>query len=237
MAQEFRAEFIERVERTKSVVSFRMKPLVRIDFIAGQFVQVLFDESDKANKTVNKYLSFSCAPGKEYFEVTKRISESDFSKRLLVLKKGDNVSLKGPLGHCVLDSAYEKIAFLIGGIGITPVVSMLEHIAENKMKTNACLLYSNMSDDDIAFKPELDTWSRDNANIKVVHTVVNRLRGDKNCFVGMITKDFVIGEVPDFKERDFYLFGPPAMVNAMKVICREIGCDMEKVRAENFTGY
>ncbi len=234
---EFRVEFIERIERTKSVSSFRFKPQGLIDFIPGQFVQIFFDEKDRANKQLNKYLSFSCRPGKAYLEVTKRLSASAFSSRLLALKKGDSILFKGPMGHCVLDQSSQKAAFLIGGIGITPVISILEHVADKKIKVDARLLYSNMTDEDMAFKEHLDAWAKDNENIKVVYTVVNRVANNCPCFVGMITKDFVISQVPDYQDRAFYLFGPPAMVNAMKAICQEIGCAMSKVKAENFLGY
>ncbi|MFA6378394.1 MAG: FAD-dependent oxidoreductase [Candidatus Omnitrophota bacterium] len=235
--QEFRAQFLERIERTKTVVSFRFKPEKDVDFTAGQFVQFFLKESDKTDKSLNKYLSFSCAPGKEYIEVTKRISESDFSKRLLSLKKNDSILLKGPLGHCVLDPAFQKVAFLIGGIGITPVISILEQVADKKIKVDALLLYSNMRDDDIAFKHELDAWAKENANIRVLYMVVSCVVDNSRCFEGMITKDFVLQQMPDYKERAFYLFGPPAMVSAMKAICQDIGCDMGKIKTESFIGY
>jgi ferredoxin-NADP reductase len=98
-------------------------------------------------------------------------------------------------------------------------------------------LYSNLTDKDIAFKQELDAWIKENAHIRVVHTVVDCAPDNKSCFSGMITKDFVLAQMPDYKDRAFYLFGPPAMVSAMKDICQEIGCDMGKVKTENFVGY
>jgi ferredoxin-NADP reductase len=60
---------------------------------------------------------------------------------------------------------------------------------------------------------------------------------DKKCFTGMITKDFVIKQIPDHRQRIFYIFGPPGMVSAMSGICSEIGCLSENVKVENFIGY
>lgn len=235
--KEFRAVFIEKVERTKSVVSFRFKPEQPISFLAGQFLQFIFDETAPSNRNLNKYLSFSCRPGKEYIEVTKRISASDFSSRLLSLKKGDTVLLKGPIGHCAIDRVDGSYAFLIGGIGITPVISMIDDIVFKRLSSDIKLLYSNTSDEDVPFKRELDEWTKSCPNIKIVHTVANCPSGDPQYCIGMIDKEFVLRQIPDYKERIFYIFGPPKMVEAMKGICQEIGCLPETIRAEQFVGY
>lgn len=237
MAKEFRAIFVERIERTKTVCSFRFKPQETADFIPGQFAQIIFDENNKANRNLNKYLSFSCRPHLEYIEFTKRISSSDFSKSLLSLTKGDSVLLKSPMGQCILEKPHGKYAFLIGGIGITPVISMLENIVFNKQSADIILLYSNTSDEDIPFHRELEGWAQSLPKIKVVHKVVVCVsRNEKYC-IGMITKEFVLEQVPDYKERTFYIFGPPKMVDAMKSICQEIGCLSERIKAEQFIGY
>lgn len=239
MIKEFRVEFIEKIERTKSVCSFRFKPqeVEVTDFVPGQFAQVIFDENNKTNRNLNKYLSFSCRPHLDYIEFTKRISASDFSKTLLSLKKGDSVLLKSPMGHCTLEKPEGKYAFLIGGIGITPVISMLENIDFNKLSADIIFLYSNTSDEDIPFYKELEGWAQAPLKIKIVHKVVVCASKNERYCIGTITKDFVLQEIPDHKERTFYVFGPPKMVDAMKSICQELGCLPERIKAEEFIGY
>jgi len=164
-------KFIEKIKRTETVRSFRFKSEQKVDFYPGQFLQVIFDEQNKNNRNLNKYLSFSSAPDKDYIEVTKRISDSEFSQRLLELKPGSRILMKAPMGTCIFKDEYEKIGFLIGGIGITPVISILEYIIDKGLATDVCLLYSNKTEDDIAFKPEIDNWSKNNSKIKVIYTV------------------------------------------------------------------
>ena len=60
---EFKAVFEERIERTKTILSFRFRSDENIDFLPGQFVQIVFDEGDKSNRQLNKFLSFSSSPG------------------------------------------------------------------------------------------------------------------------------------------------------------------------------
>ncbi|MDD4013636.1 MAG: xylene monooxygenase, partial [Candidatus Omnitrophica bacterium] len=78
---ERKAVFVERIDRTPTVASFRFRTEGGLEFIPGQFLEVMFNESDRKDRCLNKYLSFSAAPGKEYVEVTKRMSESAFSGR------------------------------------------------------------------------------------------------------------------------------------------------------------
>ena len=231
-----RGIFIEKVKRTPTIESFRFNLEEKIDFLPGQFLQVIFDEGDRNNHSLNKFLSFSSAPGKDYIEVTKRLSDSEFSKALLGLKQGDEVLFKAPMGNCVLEDNYRKIAFLIGGIGITPVISILEYIADKKLDTDVLLFYSNKTEDDIAFREELNHWrSRD--NIKVFFTVTDCESKDTNCIRGRINKELLMEEIKDAQERIFFIFGPPKMVEAMKSICLELDCRKENVKTESFIGY
>jgi ferredoxin-NADP reductase len=78
--KEVKVKFIEKIKRTPSVTSFRFLPAEKIDFIPGQFLQIIFDEKNRGNKDLNKYLSFSCSPQRDYIEITKRLSESEFSE-------------------------------------------------------------------------------------------------------------------------------------------------------------
>ncbi|MDD2654927.1 MAG: FAD-dependent oxidoreductase [Candidatus Omnitrophica bacterium] len=232
-----KAKLIDKIQRTPSVASFRLIPEEQLNFIPGQFLQVVFDKDNSNNKDLNKYLSFSASPSKDYIEFTKRISESNFSQKLKNLNLNDEVTIKAPLGSCVFRDEYKKIAFLIGGIGITPVISIIEFIAGNKIQTDVTLFYSNRTEEEIAFKKELDDWRRNNCNIKVIYTVTDCPAKDSSCVFGRIDKNLLVQNTSDLKERIIFIFGPPKMVEAMKSLCLEVGCKEENLKTESFVGY
>jgi ferredoxin-NADP reductase len=209
----------------------------KIGFVPGQFLQVIFDEANNQNKDLNKYLSFSSSPTKEYIEVTKRLSDSQFSRKLQGLKVQDSVLLKMPLGNCIFKDDYQRIGFLIGGIGITPVISILEYIMDKKLPTDVILIYSNRTEEEIAFKQELDYWRNLNNKIRVIYTVTDCQPKESECIFGRIDKNLLLGRINDYKQRIFFIFGPPKMVEAMNGLCLDIGCDKEDVKIENFIGY
>jgi ferredoxin-NADP reductase len=232
-----KATLVERIKRTATVESFRFQPEQKVDFIPGQFLQVLFDANNLQNRQLNKYLSFSSSPTKKYIEVTKRLSESLFSQNLRNLALGGEVLFKLPMGMCVFKEEYRKIGFLTGGIGITPAISIIEYIVEKGLETDAVLLYSNRTEDDIAFKKELDCWQSQGHNIKVHYTITDCQPKDKSCAYGDINKGLLLEEMADLGERIVFIFGPPKMVEFMNNVCIEAGCKKENVKTERFTGY
>lgn len=232
-----KAKFIEAIKRTPTVESFRFRPEERIIFQPGQFLQIIFDSDNTTNKELNKYLSFSCAPWKEYIEVTKRISMSPFSCRLKDLKKGQEILVRAPLGSCVFKEEYKKIAFLAGGIGITPIISMLEYIAENNLPVDAWLAYSNRSEEEIAFKNQICQWAQASKDVKTLFLVTDCQPLDKTCIFGYINKSLLDEKIKDFAERTVFIFGPPRMVESMKGLCLESGCSQENIKSESFIGY
>lgn len=235
--KELKVRLIERIKRTDTVESFRFKPAERIDFVAGQFMQVILDEQNRENKELNKYLSFSCSPLRPYVEFTKRISQSAFCQRLKALKAGDEILVKAPMGACVYKEDYGKIAFLIGGIGITPVISIIEYITEKKTDSDAVLIYSNRNESEIAFKPQLDQWKGENGKLEIFYTVTDCQPKDHACIYGRISKEILQEKLSDFKERTIFIFGPPRMVDAINSLCMELGCNKDNIKTESFIGY
>lgn len=235
--KEIRVNFQKVVRQTDSMFSFRFVPSEKIEFIPGHFLQLIFDEKNRQNKNLNKYLSFSCMPGKEYIEVTKRISESDFSKSLLGLKEGDSLLIKAPMGTCLFQPDIKKIAFLAGGIGVTPAISIIEYIAENQLAIDVNMLYSNRNVNDIAFKKMLDTYSLKYSNINVEYFVDECSENVSEYHCGCISEKMISKCILDSAERVFYIYGPPVMVNFMRDFCSNLGIHSERLKIEKFIGY
>jgi len=229
-------KLIERIKRTSEVESFRFSVPEPINFMPGQFAKVIFEPGQADNRESNKYISFSSSPLKSYIEITKKISDSKFSKGLTNLKINDEVIIEAPFGRCVFKDEYKEIAFLIGGIGITPVISIIEYIVEKKLDTNIVLFYSNRLEN-FAFKKELDAWHSRFDNLKVIYTVTDCQPRDFKCISGRMTKELLAASIDSWQERMFFIFGPPNMVKAMDNLCKEARCNEDMVKMESFIGY
>jgi ferredoxin-NADP reductase len=225
------------ISRTHDVKSFRFTKPDDFDFVVGQFVWVMFDEADPRNKNLNKILSLSCCPDKDYLEVTKKISKSDFSKALLKLRHGDEVLIKGAAGRCTVDILGPDVCFLSGGIGITPVYPMLEYVTQKGLEHELTLIYANWTEQDIVFKEEINRLQDRNPRIQVYHVLAETDHEDEHRLKGMIDQRVMEQCVPDIDQKEFFIFGPPAMVASMKSLCESLGVASDRIMTESFTGY
>lgn len=224
----------EIIPRTYNVKSFRVETGKAVDYKAGQFLCV----SLKTENECKRYLSISSSPTEEgYIEFTKKITQSDFSNALENLRPGDSAMLQYPFGNFTLEDEQAKIAFLSGGIGITPIRSIAKFVVDKKLDTDIVLVYANRSIKDIVFKEDFDTMQRMHPKFKVVHVLCEPAPGFK-CTVGLINAQVIKNEIPDYQQRKFYICGPPAMVEAMqKILLEELLLPEENIITERFAGY
>lgn len=237
MVKEFETQVIDLISRTPNVLSVRLKDDPEVCFKAGQY---LFVTLKRGNQELSKVLSISSSPTERgYFEFTKKLSESEFSKALKELKVGDWAKLKMPFGKFTFEGEYKKIAFLSGGIGITPIRSICKFVTDNRIDSEITLLYSNQHPEDIAFKNDFDAMQMQNKKLKVAHIItcpdtVPQWKG----LTGYINEALISAQIPDFQERIFYLCGPPKMVEALILLLKEKMCvSGQNIITENFSGY
>jgi ferredoxin-NADP reductase len=235
MASQVATKVIEVIKRNLYVKSVRVEPAKDVDFKAGQFLQVTLQN----NPQLKRYLSISSSPTEKcHLEFTKKLTESDFSKALDALKPGDELEIQYPFGKFTLeDNPALKIAFLSGGIGITPIRSIAKYAADKDTGIDMVLVYSNRSINDIVFKDDFDAMQKVYPKLRVAHVLCETEPGFK-CTVGRINASVIKNEVSDYRERKFFLCGPPAMVEAMRVILSdELLLPKEQIVTENFQGY
>ncbi len=183
------------------------------------------------------HFSISNSPTEEgYLEFTTRLRDSEFKNALRKLKEGEMVNLKAPYGEFIIENVVEKIGMLSGGIGIAPLRSMIRYCTDKNLRKEITLLYGSRAERDIIFRDELEDIQRKNPNFKVVH-ILSEADDNWRGYKGIIDKERVKKEIPDFKERVFYSCGPPLMVEAMDNILSDIGIKKENIRKENLYGY
>ena len=234
----FETEVLELIQRTHNVKSFRFKTKKDVNFKAGQYFSVTIKIGGKEQ---TKHFSFSNSPTeKGFIEFTKKITDSDFSKALDKLQAGDWAHLNLPAGNFTFEGEYEKIAFLSGGIGITPIRSMCKFATDKKLSTDIILLYGNNTEKDIVFRDDFDQMHKNNHNLRVIHTLTSP-NIDKNSWqgrIGLIDVAMIKKEISDFAERTFFVCGPPKMVKSLSsILTEELSLAKDKVKTENFPGY
>lgn len=225
----------EIIPRTHNVTSFRFPRPAELNYKPGQFLFITLKAAD--GKELSKHFSFSSSPTeKTHIEFTKKLSDSDFSAVLRALKKGDWARIDAPYGKFTFEGEHERIGLLGGGIGITPFIGICKYCTDMRLDTKVTLLYGNRTEDDIAFRKELEAMQEQNKNLKVVFTLNEADSGWKGA-TGFINADMIKKEIPDYKETLFYTCGPPAMVEIMGKLIEQLGLPETQLKREYFTGY
>jgi ferredoxin-NADP reductase len=117
----------------------------------------------------------------------------------------------------------KKLVFIAGGIGITPYRSMIKYIIDTSQKRDVILMYS-AKEGDFVYKDVFDQ-ARYKLGIKTYYNV------------GRFQENFILKEVPDYKERIFYLSGPKSLVDGFTKVLRDLKIPHSQIKTDYFPGF
>ncbi len=236
----FAVKLIDKKEITEGTMSFTFDRPTGFKFNAGQHIEItLIDPPETDAEGNTRIFSIVNAPHEHGITVATRMRDTAFKRVLKDLPTGSVVLMEGPFGNFRLHNDSAKVAvFLIGGIGITPVISMISDATERKFPHKLILLYSNRKPQDAAFLAELENLKNINPNFIFVPTMTEiENLPDWKGETGYINESMVEKYVTDIKNSIYYLSGPASMVSAMRKMLDEMEIDSDNIRTEEFSGY
>ncbi len=230
----FEEKTIDIIKRTNDVKSFRFRRPEGFDYKPGQYILVSLEVE---GKVITKAFSLSSSPTeKDHIEFTKKLTGHPFSNVLDNMKIGDSAVISGPFGKMIFEGEYAKVALLSGGIGITPMISICRYCTDLHLDADIVLIYSNKTENDLAFREELDEMMHNNSNLKVVYTLTRASESWTGCRE-RICENMVVREIPDYRERQFLICGPPEMVRSMEEMLALMNIPKDMVKKEALAGY
>jgi glycine betaine catabolism B len=206
------------IKETEDISSFRLKPDEELKYMPGQWMYV------RLSPELKHHFTISSSPTEPFLQFTTKSTGSEYKKELWTKKTDDTVEINGSFGSFVLDeSDTTPRLFIAGGIGITPFRSMMKYLLDKNSDLPHTLLYSVKSANEAAFKDLLLSSS----NTRVIETELE----------GRIDEEKIHKYCPDWKERTWWVCGPPSMVIAFVELAQKMGVAPEKIKSEEFTGY
>ncbi|HEX7368224.1 MAG TPA: FAD-dependent oxidoreductase [Candidatus Saccharimonadales bacterium] len=209
------------------------------EFRAGQFCDyTLLDPPETDDEGNTRGFSIVTAPYEDHLALATRLRDTAFKRVLKDLPEGAELKLDGPYGDFTLHKNENKPAvFIIGGIGVTPVRSMIAQATHDKTEHKITLIHSNKTPADAPFTSDFEALAKENPNFTFVPTVETAPDGWQGE-TGRIDAGMVKKYVSDFENTIFYLAGPPGMVKAMRtLLVDELKADEDNIRTEEFDGY
>jgi ferredoxin-NADP reductase len=215
-----------------------MNPLggvLPFSYLPGQFLTVTVPINGKQVK--RSYTIASSPTQHDHAEITVKHEEGgEVSAHLHNhVQEGDLLESSGPSGSFIFTGRECKCILLIGGgVGITPLMSVIRYLTDRSWAGDIFLLYSCHSPRDIIFRQELDYIQRRHPNLRVIVTVSQPEGANWKGPMGRITKELIARSVPDLASRYVHLCGPVPLMEEVKRILVELGVPPERVKTEAF---
>ncbi|MFA5663659.1 FAD-dependent oxidoreductase [Castellaniella sp.] len=207
---------------------------------AGQFFDILLEPIADAPKSSYVHgFSFASAPFEASLAAATRMRGTPFKNAIRDLPDGTEVKIDACFGSFTLPKqTTTPVAFLIGGIGITPVRSMVMQASHDQSAQALTLLYANRTPAQAAFTEDLRECSQQNPHFTFVPVYTDPGQHVDGAEHGMIDAAMIRRHVADIPGTLFYLSGPAGMVRAMRAILMdELSVDEDNIRTEEFDGY
>ena len=221
---------------TRTICSFTLwpadeKPLP--PFEPGQFLGFEFDVPGR-RRTVTRCYSISDSPNGECFRISVRRVEGGLVSRFLhdEVREGDTLRVRAPTGQFHIDLQEDSpVVLLAGGVGVTPLLSMFNAIAETSPGREAWLFYAARTRADIAHEEEIERSRRQGRHLHVRYVLSHEQHRD--CLSGYLDPTLLDRELPS-SDYDFYLCGPPPMMEALTSGLANWGVPASRMHQEAF---
>lgn len=206
-------------------------------FKAGQYTELHLLRSLPHDQKGNfREFSISSAPHEDDLLFVFRKGMSIFKNALITSKVGEKVKVTEPVGEFVLpDEPSRDIIFLVGGIGMTAIRTMIVDLVARKSPLKTMTFYSNPSRESTAFYDELTSLPKN-------HTVIFTMTQEENGVMwdgetSRIDAALLEKHDPHFREKQFYIVGPAGFVSSMVKLTRSEKIPFSQVKLESFGTY
>ena len=210
-------------------------------FLPGQYAEwtLATDVSDARGN--RRYFTLASSPTEPDVRLGIKFYEhpSTFKKTLANLAAGGNILAGSIAGDFTLPrDKNQKLVFIAGGIGVTPFRSMVKYLRDSKEDRDAVLFYSNKTEAEIAYKDFFDAAAALQPGFRVVYTLTDKTTPPSwTGGRGYVDAAMIAREVPDYKERAFYISGPHSMVTAFGDTLRQMGIPRRNIKTDYFPGF
>ena len=149
-------------------------------------------------------------------------------------KVGDELQVDGGQGEFYYRREQgDSIVLIGGGIGLTPLMSIIAYVAEAHPDVRATLIYSARTPDELLFRARLEDIANSSGRIRCLLTVTGPAGEAWDGYVGRIGADLLTEAGVDLNAR-FYVCGPPSMIQDMVGMLDGLGVPPERIDYEGW---
>lgn len=162
-------------------------------------------------------------------------SLGDWTSKINRLKAGETVFIDGPYGlfSHMISSRSDPIIMIAGGIGITPMLSMLRYMADVDDSRQILLIWSNKTKEHIVFPEEFKNLKDRLQNFSIINIITHGSGGENE--IGRLDQAKLEKMLKGWgRKSDVFVCGPLEMMKDMIRAVKKIGFSSARVYKEEF---
>jgi len=157
----------------------------------------------------------------------------DFTSTIASVPVGQRIYLDGPYGAFTIGNPADMHVLIAGGVGVTPMMSMLRTLADRGDARPVILFYGSKDWDAITFREELELLEA-RLKLTVVHVLANPpapWAGEQGYIDAELFKRHL---PPPYADHEYFICGPGPMMDSIEQALRELGVPMSKYHSERY---
>ena len=207
------------------------------DFVAGNPIPCRRNYSFASNPATDKQLRFNvriATPPRG-----QDCNAGTGSSYVFGLKPGDLVTAIGPFGEFHIKESEREMVYLGGGAGMAPLRSHLSYLMETeKTPRRVSYWYGARSRQEMFYQDYFEDLARKNENFTFHVALSEPQPGDQwqshTGFIHEVVKQEYLDSHPDPTRIDYFVCGPPAMVQAATKMLKDLGVDPAQIAYDEF---
>lgn len=205
-------------------------------FQPGQYLEWMLPHEGADSRGLRRYFTIASSPTESVVRLALKVmpeNGSTYKASLQTLDQDDVVIASQLAGNFLLPAtAGEKLGFIAGGIGVTPFSSHLRYMADSDNAYDTHLYYCCNTLGELGY---LEDFRAMDLPLEVIPVIAKEEVAEPNER-GFVTIDMLDRRTPDWRERTWYLSGPPGMVNAYYKLLRDAGLPKAQIKKDFFPG-
>lgn len=219
----------------QNIRTFWWKPERPVRYTAGQFIELTIPHDNPDERGIKHWFTLSSSPSEPLLSTTtKHATEngSTLKEALFGLKPGDSVMMSEPMGDFVLPKDLSApLVFVAGGIGITPMRSMVKWLLDNQEHRTIHLIYAANVLEEVAFRDLFNAYG--NPTDIMLSNPPAKWEG----LAGRLDGAKILELAPNVDKKLYYLSGPEPMVEALEKDLKNLGVDKRRIIGDFFPNY
>lgn len=229
----------QKIKIAPNIYDFIFDLPYKLKYNPGQYMEWTLAHEKTDSRGSRRYFTLASSPTEDNLRIGVKFNEfgSSYKESLQKIDGKTKIVATDLNGEFTLpDDTNKKLVFVAGGIGVTPFRSMIKYVSDKNEKRDIILLYSAKEISEFVYG-DVFAEAKKKFGLRYYYFSSSTEPSGSSVIKGRVTAEFIEKNIPDFKDRYFYLSGPWSMVKAYERLLGSLSVPRSHIRTDYFPGF